>query len=371
MLKLFEVEGFKNFKDNITFDFSDVRDYKFNTECISNGLLGKTIVYGKNSVGKTNLGLAMFDIVSHLTSNNVSPHLYDYYLYANKHPEFSDLAAEFYYEFSFDNDTIDYCYTKDDSQNLIFEEIRINGKLFYEYNYLNRAGNLDFIKEIAPTLNLSMQDVESVLKYIVSNTILPESHPLRRMMKFVSNMLWFRNLDQNRYIGYKTQSKDYFDFIFDDDNLVEFEDLLYAAGVREKLIALKDNDGKKRLYFSAFTPLPFFSVASSGTKSLYTFFYWYKTAADVSLMFIDEFDAYYHYELSETIVKLLEKMSNTQVILTSHNTNLLSNRIMRPDCFFIMTNNRLTSFANATDRELREGHNLEKLYMSGEFDGEK
>lgn len=396
MLKLFEVEGFKNFKDKITFDFSNVRDYKFNTECISNGLLGKTIVYGKNSVGKTNLGLAMYDIVTHLTSNNVSPNLYDYYLYAGDELKSLQVGAQFHYIFSFDDDEIDYFYTKYQDRSLIFERIKINGKLFYEYNYLYRTGNLDFIKKIAPTLNLSMQDVESVLKYVVSNTILPESHPLRRMMKFVSNMLWFRNLDQNRYIGYKTQSKDYFDFIFDDDNLTEFENLLHDAGVRENLIALKDNDGKKRLYFGfeQLLPnvdleenqiaangntlndkitylLPFFSVASSGTKALYNFFYWYKTAADVSLMFIDEFDAYYHYELSETIVKLLEKMSNTQVILTSHNTNLLSNRIMRPDCFFIMTEHGVTSFANATDRELREGHNLEKLYMSGEFDGGK
>ena len=66
---------------------------------------------------------------------------------------------------------------------------------------------------------------------------------------------------------------------------------------------------------------------------------------------------------------MLEKMQNTQVILTSHNTNLLSNRIMRPDCYFILTENCLTSFVNATKRELREGHNLEKLYMSGEFNG--
>ena len=80
----------------------------------------------------------------------------------------------------------------------------------------------------------------------------------------------------------------------------------------------------------------FFKVASSGTKALYTFFYWYKTSADVSLMFIDEFDAFYHYELSETLVDLLEHKSGFQTILTSHNTNLLSNRIMRPDCYFIL-----------------------------------
>lgn len=84
-------------------------------------------------------------------------------------------------------------------------------------------------------------------------------------------------------------------------------------------------------------------------------------------MFIDEFDAFYHYELAETIVKLLENMPQFQTILTSHNTNLLSNRIMRPDCYFILSENGLHSFANATKRELREGHNLEKLYMSGEF----
>jgi hypothetical protein len=65
---------------------------------------------------------------------------------------------------------------------------------------------------------------------------------------------------------------------------------------------------------------------------------------------------------------MLETQQNYQTILTSHNTNLLSNRIMRPDCYFILTPDKLVSFANATDRELREGHNLEKLYVSGEFD---
>ena len=73
-----------------------------------------------------------------------------------------------------------------------------------------------------------------------------------------------------------------------------------------------DVDGKKRLYLDTETPLPFFKVASNGTKALYTFFYWYKTSTDVSFMFIDEFDAFYHFELAESIVQVLEKMGNTK-----------------------------------------------------------
>ncbi len=363
MLKLFEVTGFKNFKDTIKLDFSDVRDYKFNTNCITKNFLGKIIIYGKNSIGKTNLGLAIFDIVSHLSSKNLTPGLYDYYLNANSLNDY----AEFHYVFQFDHQEIDYRYRKDNKQTLIYERVSIDGSILFEYDYKKDKGNIDGIEEIAPTLNWAFQDVDSILKYVINNTILNNSHPLRRMMRYVSNMLWFRNLDENRYIGYKSKSNDYIDFIFDPEVLSEFESFLHKSGIEDKLIVKKDSDGEKRLYFKNDTPLPFFKVASSGTKALYTFFYWYKTCAEVTFMFIDEFDAYYHYELAESIVTMLENMPNSQVILTSHNTNLLTNRIMRPDCYFILTKKKLISLVNATDRELREGHNLEKLYMSGEF----
>ena len=120
-------------------------------------------------------------------------------------------------------------------------------------------------------------------------------------------------------------------FIFEEDILKEFETFLHDSGIDNNLTVKTDHDGIKRLYFDTDVPLPFFKVASSGTKALYTFFYWYKTAKNVSLMFIDEFDAFYHYELAESIVKLLEKMKTTQVILTTHNTNLLTNRNMSQD----------------------------------------
>ena len=364
MLKRFEVTGFKNFENKIVLDFTDTRDYRFNEQCLSENLLSKVIIYGKNSIGKTNIGLALFDIVSHLTSKNVTPNLYDYYLNASNNKKY----AEFRYQFQFDCDTVDYVYKKDSKRNLLYEKLLINNDFIFDYDYEEKEGNIDGLSEIAPTLNWAYNDVDSILKYVINNTVLDKKHPLNQMINYVSNMLWFRSLDENRYIGYKNKSDDYYDFIFDKDVLHEFESFLHQAGIDEKLVVNEGIDGIKRLYFDKNIPLPFFKVASSGTKALYTFFYWYKTAKDVSLMFIAEFDAFYHFELAETIVSIIEKMKNTQVMLTSHNTNLLSNKIMRPDCYFILTKSRITSIANATNRELREGHNLEKLYMSGEFD---
>ena len=364
MLKKFSVKGFKNFGEKIELDLSNIREYKFNPQCVTDGLISKAIIYGKNSVGKTNFGLAIFDIVSHLTNKNVSAELYDYYLCSDGKNDF----AEFSYIFQFGESAIDYTYRKDAVKNLIYEKLVLNGEILYEYDYQTKKGDTQGIDRIAPTLNWAFQDTECILKYVVNNTVMPKTHPLHEMIRFVSNMLWFRNLDENRYIGYKTNSKDYYDFILDNKNLKEFEEFLHITGIQENLAIIKDTDGVKRLYFNTSVPLPFFKTASSGTRALYTFYYWYKTASDVSLVYIDEFDAYYHYELSEYIVKILEKMTNTQVMITSHNTNLLTNKIMRPDCYFILSENRLVSFADATNRELREGHNLEKLYMSGEFD---
>ena len=131
MLKLFEVQGFKNFKEKITIDFSDVRDYKFSRQCLTENLISKMIIYGKNASGKSNLGLALFDIVSHLSSKNVTPHLYDYYLNADSPLDY----AEFHYEFQFGEDFVDYLYRKDEDQTLIFEKVSLNDHLLYQYDY--------------------------------------------------------------------------------------------------------------------------------------------------------------------------------------------------------------------------------------------
>ena len=364
MLIKFEVTGFKNFENKIELDFSKARDYKFNSSCVANDVLQKIIIYGKNSVGKSNLGLALFDIVPNLTSNNVTPGLYDEYLNVNNKEGF----AEFHYIFSFGSNKIYYTYHKNEKRDIILENITVNGKILYHFDYEVESGDLANLREQFPTLNLDFRAGDSILKYVIANSKLEDDHPLYQMHKYVSEMLWFRNLEENRYIGYTTRTNDYYDFISKEGMLEEFEDLLRRADIKGGLSIKTDLDGKQTLYFMGPTLLPFFRTASSGTKALYTFFYWYKTATNASLVFIDEFDAFYHYELSEIIVEMMKEKSGCQSIFTTHNTNLFSNGIMRPDCYFILTYDKLTPIVDATRRELREGHNLEKLYMSGEFD---
>ena len=366
MLTRFEVQGFKNFSNRIILDFTDVRDYQFNADCIKNQLLNKAIVYGKNAVGKTNFGLALFDITTHLTEKNITPGVYDHYLNA----DIEMPHAEFRYDFRFDEIKVTYLYRKSDKQELIYEEVLVDNKLIFTHDFGNGETDISGLETYVPSLNLEFRDENlSMLRYVVNNSKTDDIKPLSMVMRFVSRMLWFRSLDENRYIGYKTESSDYIKFIFENNNLKEFESFLNKAGVKEKLTAKETPSGDKVLYFDKKKPLPFLKVASNGTKALYTIFYWLKTSDELTFIFVDEFDAYYHVELSETIVEMIETYQGFQTILTSHNTNLLTNRIMRPDCYFILTSDKLVSFANATKRELREGHNLEKLYLSGEFDG--
>lgn len=112
--------------------------------------------------------------------------------------------------------------------------------------------------------------------------------------------------------------------------------------------------------------IPFQWVASTGTKNLELQYYWLKEMSNATFVFIDEFDAFYHHELSYRICKHLFEGKN-QVFVTTHDTFLLSNDLLRPDCFFILRDNLIKAICDMTDKELRFGHNLEKLYRGGTF----
>jgi len=373
MLSLFKVNGYKNFQETVSLDFTDVRDYKFNNSCINNGLIKKMIIYGKNAVGKTNFCSALFDIAPFYPINTprntvLADDETDYdvsYLNTSSNKKY----AEFYYKFKFEDQNVEYIYRKAAQNTIIYEKISINDELLVEYDRKNnKLRETRGIEKLSNTLILDFENVASIFHFIIYNVPLEPDHPLKKTSTYIDRMRMLRSPVSRLGFGMRKPIQS---SIFGSSGLKEFEKFLHNSGIQEGLLLLKDNDERERLYFNTTPPLPFHQVASSGTKSLLDFYVVFKRAKSnaSSLLIMDEFDAFYHFELAESLIKMLDLLKNTQIIITSHNTNLLTNRIMRPDCYFIMTKEKLTSFANATTRELREGHNLEKLYTSGEFDG--
>ena len=93
-----------------------------------------------------------------------------------------------------------------------------------------------------------------------------------------------------------------------------------------------------------------------------------KKSKNISFLFLDEFDAFYHYELSEYILNYVNNEISFQSILTTHNLFLLSNELMRPDCYLVLENGKISSLADRTDKTIRMAHNLEKMFIGGEFE---
>lgn len=366
MLRRFEVENFKGFENNIVLDLT-ARDYAFNSGIVVNGVVNKAIIYGKNGVGKSSLGIAIFDIVSHLTDKERMPIRYLInYLNLNSNQSY----AVFKYTFQFDKDVIVYEYGKKDSNNLIYEKLSINGVIVINYDFFD--ADVRYVdKSLVGGLNIELIDNKlSVLKYIYRNTPTNASAPITKMMQFVDNMLWYRSLSEgNMYCGYSIGGSTLVDKLYESGKKSEFESFLRDNGLDYKL-EFENYNGRHELMamFKENKKAQFTSLASTGTMALFLFYIWSVSAfEEISFLFIDEFDAFFHYESAENIVLQLNKARNFQTILTSHNTYLMQNRLTRPDCCYIMTNERITNLFDSTTKEIREAHNLEKMYINGAF----
>ena len=372
MLKKFSVKNYRQFNEILEFDLT-ANNYSFNPECIKQNLVKLALIYGENGTGKTNLGWALFDIVSHLTDNNSHIETNNYLNAFSK-----EKYAEFKFEFKFSDryqkiKTLIYEYQKNENSVLISEKIIIDNNVVLNYN-LNQplmttlSGAETLNKNINPSQNLS------AVKYIYNNTSLDKRNQdnviFIKFIEFINHILYFRSVFEGKvFSGYKKGLSNIEQDIIKNKNLKNFEQFLSDFGLKFQLVSVKQLNKQTIGVKMGTQVLPFFEIISTGTLSLTYFYYWWQSIKDnqIPLLFIDEFDCSYHFYLSEKIIEKLKKLANTQVILTTHNTNLLSNELIRPDCGFVIDGLAIKSLNQATERELRQIHNLEKMYLSGEF----
>ena len=369
MLKKFQVENFKNFKNKLVLDFSHTYNYEFNEDAIGekNNYISKGIIYGPNGSGKSNLGLALFDIVSHLTDNNVRSE--KYLLYSNL--DNGKKRVTFKYTFVFNGHNVEYEYQKKSLYDLLMEKLQIDDETVIDYNFDDNEG-FTALKG-AETLNLvsNISNKISRVKYILGTAILEENeinNVFRQFGEYVNKMLLFYCLDDRGYQGFRAGTEPISRAIIEKGKVADFERFLQSEGITYSL-TVRDVDGQKELCCKfKNSEVNFFSVASTGTKSLALFYYWYLNMKELSFVYIDEYDAFYHFELAYSLVKLLKKVKNCQIFLTTHNTDLLSNDLLRPDCYFEIRNDTIKCLADKTEKDIRKAHNLQKMYKAGAFD---
>lgn len=362
MLKKFTVSNYKNFKDEISLDFSKIGEYSFNADCLS-----MRLIYGRNATGKTNFGRALLDIKILL-----------YGMFRNDENSVlinadSQDTAKFIYEFQFGSDEVVYKYSRFANTELCDEELYINGEAIFKCDFKNSKFDFKGLSIIsAETVNTNRylkkdeMDNEYVLpflRWLINNTAFSDDSVLIQLSKYVRKMDMITVGHDLLY-----SNRNFLENLKNPVYLHNFEDFLNVMGIECKLVLQELPDGQVELYFAHKKLVPFYRTASSGTLALTSLYQ--KIVSNCSLIYIDDFAAFYHYEMAEKLICYFkDKYPECQFIMTSHNTNLMTNKIVRPDCLFILSSRgTLTALCDATERELREGHNLEKMYISGEFE---
>lgn len=366
MLARFKVRNFKNFRDELVLDLRNVKNYEFNTDVVSgNNIIKDAIFYGPNAAGKTSLGYAILDLTLHLTDKAKNPVFHTPYF----NLESDEKSAFFEYTFCFGENVAVYSCEKASPLEVTREIFSVNGHKLVE----SETGKVPQLSlPGTESLNTDMWDGRiSFVKYIAANTRLDrnitECGVFYQFIDYVNGMLFFSNLHGNRYIGAANIHGPVCEIIAGAGKTQNLQEFLAKAGIHYQLETVESDEGPTICAVFKKTRVLLSKVWSSGTRSLCGLYVWLMQVHSLSFMYLDEFDAFYHYEIAQTVVEDLKKYP-VQVIFTSHNTNLMTNELLRPDCNFELKNNRVRAFSDKTQKALRRAHNIPKMYRAGAFD---
>lgn len=363
MLTKFAVTNYRGFKERIELDLSDPNGYTFNDFAIKNGIVKDVMVYGPNGSGKSNLGYAIFDIVNHLTQKNKKAAPYDNFSYA-----WNGKPVLFEYGFLFGGVRVEYNYSKNSQGILITEALTADGVVLFDRRerriYINE--DLFSLQQSVKNDLLTQANNVSLISYLRNVFPMTKEDPIYRVFDFVDNMLWFRCLQDRGYIGFEIGTTNLEEYIINNALVKDFSVFVQNVS-NQHLVFDRPKSGEKNIYcLIDGNRIPLNLIKSTGTDSLMLLYYWLSKISAASFVFIDEFDAFYHYELAFEVCKRLFAQ-NIQVVLTTHNTALMTNELLRPDCYFLIDGKQVKPLNKCTSKELRLGHNLEKLYRGNGF----
>lgn len=343
-------------------------------------ILGKTNVYkseilkgalfiGPNASGKSNALKGLSFIIKMIKGEGVSFNRYRCL--------FSDnpiITIE--YEFIFESKKVEYAIEHNIQTNSISENLKID-----EINVLKRTGNTGELR-IGQSVTIDDQvDSETLFLRTASfNTgRFPQEPTLRKLMDFLQNSYIVDEYNWDARVGstitryaeefgvekinkYLTAFK--YDFSMEYGSESEGAGLKLTLGADNKMVFLK------RKSF----PFPNVLINESQGNQVFADLlpHLIRVIENAGMLIVDEFGNSFHNKLAEKIISFfMENAKNSQIFITSHHTNLVSNSVFRPDQINLITflNTAGSNAKRLSQFKPREAQNLEKMYLGGMFEG--
>ncbi len=371
MLNQIIVKNFKCFKNETVFDFRKT-NYKLLKQNTKGKLLKGLLFVGDNASGKTTAiqpVILLLDLL--FKDRDISLFLYQC-LFSKEDEttlkyEFDIDGHEILYSFSFDGNKFLEETLQLDKQPVI-ERIGKNAKLCLSENstFHEVDESILFIKKVY--FNTKFEGNEILIKWFA---FLKQSVCINAYKRTISTYD-DEPLTYRKYL--EKYGVDEINSFLKNNNFkysVEYALEIEGKGVR---FEMSEEEGKT-LFFQRediSVPIPLF-FESTGNKTLINILpAILHSVKKGGLLVIDEFSSGFHNKLEELIVRyIMNNSTNTQLLLVSHSTNLLSNALLRPDQIYSveMMGGEGSVLNRFSDEQPRVAQNLEKMYLNGVFGG--
>lgn len=374
MLKKLVLENFKTFIKPTTIEFSST-NYKFleKENVGANKILKGALFVGENASGKTQILTSIKFLLDLLFKDNDIDFLLNKSFYTTKE------SYNIKYFFVIDNVNINY-ELEVGVNRIIKEKLECDNKII-----IDRLGNVaQFNYDENKTYN-DLSDKLLFLRRIYFDTHFYDDKALNTWLSYLKNSVYV-NCYSRKVIAYNNSNLLAHEYLNEcgTDAMNEFFDKInynqkISYGVEtpngNEIFNVKSRDDKKFVSFvkdgtNIYIPE---MLESTGNQTFIQLLPAFIHAINTNCMLIiDEFSSGFHNELEECLIKYFNHYSkNSQMIFTSHSTNILNNTIIRPDQIYSVSFKPSigSTIKRFSDEMPREAQNTEKMYLNGVFDG--
>ncbi len=370
MLKKMYLTNFMSFKERTEFDFTASKYSILDGKNVSdNNVLKGALLIGPNASGKSNVLKGLSFIIKMIKGEGAS--FSNYRCFFSKNP-----ITILEYEFLFNNKEVKYVIEYNTRTNSISENLKIDNITVLQRN--GNVGELRIGENVTTDDQLDSQTL--FLRTASFNTgRFPQEPTLRQLMDFLQNSYIIDGYNMGATFGNaitkyaeehgvdkinKYLDEFNYDFVVEYGSESEGAGLKIVVGSEKKAVFLK-----RRSY-----PIPNIIINESQGNQVFADLLpnLIRVIENSGMLIIDEFGNSLHNKLSEKVIRFfMENAKTSQIFITSHHTNLISNSVFRPDQIDLITFKDMqgSQVKRVSEFKPREAQNLEKMYLGGMFEG--